>query len=462
MQTHKSYQGLGPKLFAFLALLLASSVAADAVPEHSRLWELARAHNVDLKLAALNRRAIQARQQRSDILLPSNPGIQIERKQGSVRTGPVFDPQLSGPLLSEKRSVRGLEFGLSQEFEVAGQRALRKQEVDLELAEQAASYEARAREVFFGIPRALAGSAIAERLTRIIQSQIVAIQQVSAAYRSRGLRDTKLGNYTVDAMGSDVAMLTIERNAAESRKKEFFSEIDLLVGTRVNLGATPSEPGSSVSLPEPPSIESLERNIGPENPFVRENLIRAKRGVVAKDLATRSIFPNITVFTAIGQEKRGTGTGPGFALSPFTSGPQGEQDRYFRAGVRIPIPVWDRGQGLVEEAEAKSLSSSVSAEAIQSRIAARVRVLLARYANLRSSLQSLELQSRSVKGIYYRLDTAFLSGRLSYSEYWSERSRWMNIERSVWTTLQEAIETRTALEILTGFDFASGRAFVVE
>ncbi|HMY44591.1 MAG TPA: hypothetical protein PKX74_03900, partial [Leptospiraceae bacterium] len=92
----------------------------------------------------------------------------------------------------------------------------------------------------------------------------------------------------------------------------------------------------------------------------------------------------------------------------------------------------------------------------------RGRSLLSRYAQARANLKGISLQVAKRTAIYLRLDQAFLTGRMNYSEYWSERSKWMTMERELNHALLDAIEARSGIEILSGIDFATGKPVELE
>jgi outer membrane protein TolC len=437
-------------LIVFLSFVSVLHARPDA--EQERLWQIARLNNPTLRALDADILAARARLKRSQILLPANPELELSKRNGRLRTSPVLDPAIEGPLQSENQKTEGYALELSQEFEIAGQRGLRIDASSQELSALVASREARLREIFFGIQKELLTLSIRTRLLQVLDDQIASISRIETQYRLRGVRDARLGAYALDIIQSDLAILGIEKSSVFEDRQTSLRTIAILLGdAKANPAPAPDRVDLFVPLPDE---NLIFQGLSTDNPFVKETLARLKSGEAKLELARRSIYPNITAFLGMGTDRRGKGTS--IAFPPLTSGPQAERERFVTFGVRIPIPVVDRGQGLEEEARADLNKMAITSESTRLQMEMRVAAWISRYAQLRESVMTLSAQVAKRNLIYARLDNAFLNGRMGYSEYWTERAKWMSMEREVNHAMLEAAEARAGIQILSGIDFNTG------
>jgi len=438
-------------LGASLPMYAGPSVESDA----AALWEIARVHSPEIRIAQSQRRAAEARLSQNRILLRSNPELEVGILRGRSETGAVLDHELSGPLTRERQNVNGYELAISQEIETGGQSGLRRQIADADVLLFTAREHARTREVRFGLRFALLRVAALGRMRATLDGQFASLRQVSAAYRAGGLRDSRFGTYSLQAIESDIALLDVARNGVANDRVAAEAELFQMCGQKMPLNVSSYDRRLESILPPPPSLEALLVSARTDSPYLLEAKSLVSRSRDESTLAGRSIFPAVTVFGGFGVERKGT-TDPVFAVPPITSGPQGESEKRIRFGVRFPIPIFDRGQGRAEESKEGETQAQINHDLLESQLLSRVETHVSRYSAGRQNLERLKGQILQAPGVYVRLDTAFLGGRLSYSEYWAERSRWMEMERAYYDILEHTMESRMTVEILTGVDFTSG------
>lgn len=442
------------------AIVFACVLNAEPQADHLRLWEIARLKNPILRVMDADILAARARMNRSQVLFQSNPELELSTQRGTLRTGVVIDPGLEGPLQKEKQRTTGYEVGISQEFEVAGQRGLRIESTSAELESLVWRRQAHLRELYFGIRKELLTLSVQSRLIKVLDDQITSVSRVEQQFRNNGVRDTRLGLYALDAIQADLALLRLERTAVEQDAQVSIGNLRGLVGNSEIVRPNGNFTDADLFPHSPDEALILQKTLSTENPILKENLALATKAKVDVELARRSIYPNVTAFLSAGQERRGNGLA--IALPPISSGPQSESERFVRAGIRIPIPVFNRGQGLEAGARAELTRITSTADAARLQMEIRGRSLLSRYAQARANLKGISLQVAKRTAIYLRLDQAFLTGRMNYSEYWSERSKWMTMERELNHALLDAIEARSGIEILSGIDFATGKPVELE
>lgn len=441
-----------------LALVLFASAAASLQSQTfesdaAQLWEAARIHSPEIRMAQSERRAAEARAVQNQLLLRANPELEMALLRGSSETGAVLDPELSGPLTRERQGVSGYELGFSQEIETGGQRAIRLQTAEAEMRLFRAREEARMREVRSGLRSSLLRVAALDRLRAGLDRQAISLRQIASAYRAAGMRDSRFGTYTLQAIESDLALLDVERNGVLNDFSSAQTHLFQLCGKKIALNAGSYGEEIDSMLPPAPALEVLLEAARTDSP----HLLEARQMIVLSrdetELAGRSIYPSVTLFAGIGVERKGRDSVA--ALPPITSGPQGEFERRVRFGIRLPVPLFDRGQGRSRESREGEVQAQIRGDRLEAELLSSIESHVSRYQTGRQSLARLKVQIAQAPFVTARLDAAFLGGRLSYAEFWSERSRWMEMERSYYDILQHTMESRMSIEILTGVDFQS-------
>lgn len=443
-------------LFLFLTTAVSLAAQPSVESDAAELWEIARIHSPEIRLAQSERRAAEARLTQNSILLRANPEVEIGILRGRSETGAVLDHELSGPLMRERSPVTGYELALSQEIETGGQNGLRKQIADADMLLYAAREKARMREVRFGLKFSLLRVAALEKTRVTLDQQFASLRQISGAYRAGGMRDSRFGAYTLQAIESDLALLDVARNGVVSDRVSAEAELFRMCGQRKPLNVSSYSANLESILPPAPTLEMVLSAALNDSPYLLESRQLLNRSRDETTLAGRSIYPAVTIFGGVGVERKGS-TDPVLAVPPLTSGPQGEYEQRVRFGVRFPIPLFDRGQGRTEESKEGETQAQIRHDVLESQLLSRIETHLSRYETGRQNLARLKGQIAQAPGVYARLDGAFLGGRLSYAEYWSERSRWMEMERTYYEMLEHTMESRMTVEILSGVDFSSGK-----
>ena len=131
-------------------------------------------------------------------------------------------------------------------------------------------------------------------------------------------------------------------------------------------------------------------------------------------------------------------------------GPEQERERSLRFGIRIPLPVFNRGQGSDRIAMAHEERASANYDQIEPRLESTVRQAHARYINLRSLANQLAVNSATVSRSIGQIEEAFIAGRISYLDFWGEYDRTLRMVQRYADTLVEAAAACGELELVTG------------
>jgi len=355
-------------------------------------------------------------QKRAALLLPANPEIEASSVQGN--------------------QSRSFEAGLSQRLETGGQRSIRVEGARLEhdlalLRLKVARLELRGHlrrvyGLFASYKRNVEDLELHEQTLRRLRGGLPA-----------GFRDPRLGIYALRAFDSDLILVSGKIRERKAKYIAVENELRLLVG----LGSDERPRIDTLQLPKPPDPESVAKKAEESAPPVQIARLRVELEEQGLEFAKSLIYPDITLFASGGSEVSREGIE---RLLP------GNRNDFMRIGLRVPIPIVDRNQGRSEIARAALIRSQ--GEFSAARRSARSETLTAvnRYALLHDQLQRLNESMRRADETSSVLTMAFVSRKISYLEFWSEQSRWLETHFQYLETLESCLSSIEDIETATG------------
>lgn len=337
-------------LLAFAAAATARAAEPGVVVSLANVGDRVRAQNPDLAAARLRIREALGRMKQSG--RPANPEIQA---------GFAHDSRVR---------ERSLEIGFNQRFPVTARLRLEKA---VTRGDYLAS-EAEVREV----ERQLVGAALAE---------VVKILSLRAR-RELLVEQTKLATGLAELLAGLADQGEVSRLAAGQAELESASlalelhqldaaEAALVGGVKPLLGMRPDQPLIvSGGLPRPRLPEA-----GPEpsaRPDFQSAVLRAENAGRRVDLERARKFEDLEAGLFAASER-------------IEDVPEGyDQDFFVGLRLRIPLPLWNRNEGAVEEAEARQRREQLEAVALGRSIrleAATARAEMERWAALLDELE---------------------------------------------------------------------------
>ena len=329
--------------------------------------------------------------------LAQNKGLQAAReqlrqaegrlKQAALRPNPSLDVSSATDVLFANEGENGFGVTLSQPFELGGKRAKR-----IQVAEAAVE---------------LAKAEIADSERQLIgQLRAAYLRAAETAARlnffesNRGLNQQMAQVMTVRLSSGDASrleshLLQAENNRLEAQRLSAESQLmQEMFELRKLAGISPADEFSLEALPttvsrsretESDLIEAAFRN----RPDLRAARVRealANAGVI---LARAQVAPTIVGSVRYGRDPN---------ISRFATATQPrafEKDSVLEFGVSIPLPLWNREQGSIQEAASKVSQATAEREALENTIRMEVTVASRRY---ESAVRSLELIRGGVVG----------------------------------------------------------------
>lgn len=352
-------QRAGPTLIAVLAWSVsgvAATTAKDPVALDLRaLIEIAARDNKDLQAARYAVEVGRARLVQAGLL--PNPRLDL-----SGRSDFAFK--------NEGEYTQSV--GLSQQFPIAG-RILRQKDVarvDVALA-QAEIEEAK---------RKLAGDVAADVyrllvLDRQIQSrdELMGIDEALAKTTRDRMKAAEVSELDVNTVQLDIQRLSQERALLQSQRLSLLIALNTLLGRSASAGLLVNEPVRETDTL--PSQEQLLAKALQARPDFRSALLSADRAQAEKSLAQAQRWEDWTVGVGMERDKLA-----------IEGAPAQGSDRALMLSLSIPLPLFNKNQGLIAEAAANSNQANARIEALRLGVASEITRAYAEAINLQQLL----------------------------------------------------------------------------
>lgn len=342
--------GLVALLVAYAGLDTVEAQVASPPLGHETALERARANNHLLRSAELRIDEASGELSQAAVFLMNNPEIAVTSGRRSSLTGPSsFDPEF--------------EVGIEQRLEIGGQRGGR-------------TGFARA-----GLEASRAEASDAHRVVALATSLaffegIAARERVVLAERNEGLADdlNDLAQRRLDVgVGTPLELNAAVVRLAEARRSSLEArgnEEAVLLRLRRLIGADPDEPITlSGALPEAAPQVPVD-DVVAQALTARPDLLAAAHRVDAAEAAARlagaQAWPDVTIGASLAQE---------------------EGDELLRAGVRLPLTLFNRNQGTRAATQIARERRAVEREGLALAVVSDVRTTALLYEQARTALQ---------------------------------------------------------------------------
>lgn len=410
---------------AVLGLLLGASSVQAAGAQDPASPHRATQDTVALTLAEAQRRA-----------LAQNPAFLAERQEFDIARGQLtqarvynFNPELEfeAPGAGSSGALGEYEATLSQEVEWAGQRGL------------------RIRAARIGLDRAEAGVRDAARQTlaevsTAFYDALAADQRLAVARDVLGLNERLLTATRIQAREGEIS--TMDANLAEievgrARARVLTAEREA-VGARLELqrlaGILPDRPiRLQDEVPIAPAPAVLDQDTLVALALARRPDLAARVRTVDQyealtRLARREAIPNVKVGVfAEREEAVGAGARGGAAEDPGLRSPR------VGLGVSLPIPIFDRNQGIVAERAAQAEQARLARQATELAVRTQVTDALRSY---RAASEEARVFERDVlepaRANQRLLETAFRAGKVGLPTLLLLRNQLLDAELGYW------------------------------
>lgn len=287
-------------------------------------------------------------------LLAARYAIEIGRArlvQAGALPNPRLDLAVRSDFLFKNEGEYGRSIGISQQFPIAG-RLLRQKDVarvDIALA-QAEVAEAERR---------LAGEVAADayRLLMVdrqiqVRDELIAAEQKLAKSTRERFKAAEVSELDVNAVQLDLQRLAQERALLQSQRWSLQAALNTRLGRPATTSLMINEP-----LPEVdtlPVLEQLQARALSTRPDLHSALLSGDRARAEMALARAQRWEDWSVGVALSEDKLVINGAP----------PQGT-GRAIGLSLSIPLPLFNKNQGLIAEAEASSNQAVARSEALR-------------------------------------------------------------------------------------------------
>ena len=407
-----------------VCLVLAGAILAPATA--ARGQELAR-DTLRLSLAEAQRIATE----RNATFLALSERVNVER--GALRQARLlFNPEAEAeaPAVLSGDGIDRYEARVSQEIEWAGQRGLRVDAAELGIRTARLDVDRARLELTAEVGRAYY-AALATRRRLEHAAELLALNERLAA--AVGIQEAE-GEISV--MDANIARIEVGRARARllSAQREARSADATLV---LLLGLEPTaELELDTEVPPAPQPTALDPNALVQSAVDSRADLAALRVLVEQAevrarLATREAIPNVRL-GAIAEREEDTGT-------------------RFGVAVGLPIPIWNRNQGLVQQREAEARQAALLVEAAELRIRSEVLDAWRRYVS--ASEEAAVLEEQVLEPAHENqemLATAYEAGRIDLNALVLLRNQLLEAELDYWTAWLTQRDALVDLELATG------------
>lgn len=392
-------------------------------------------HNPSLAAASHGIHASEARQMQAG--LRPNPVLSFEvedvrvgggSNERSVSRAWSVGPNSAGAILSRESSsssgglLDGSEWTLSvaQVAELGGKRAKRLELAARERDTEAWNYEVVRADVLRDTARTFAEVLAAQERVALQQEFEALAAQVSEAV-SQAVEAGRVSPLEAKKAGSEMASAQLAREQGESE----------LASARVGLAALWGEPaaqfgkalGDFREVREPPAFGSLSTRLE-ENPDVARWASELARHDAAIALERAKAAPDITLSAGIRARasERSSSSGwsfgtDGIERSSTRTRPAGGVDTLVLFGASIPLPLFDRNQGAIREAEHLALRAAQERRSARVRAEAELSQIQQKLGSSYASIQTLRTKIvPEAEGIFRSVKEAYEQGRFGLLE----------------------------------------------
>jgi hypothetical protein len=392
----------------------------------------------DVQIHALRLQREKKRQEQTSTFLPAAPELDLsfERSQKQYPAG-YFDTVPT----DERMKGRSYEVGVRQQIDVSGSRSSLRKEAEhrTSLAGHMLRLEklqarSRLREAYLGI-------SIHGRMSEHLDEHTKRFTRLKAAF-GEGYFDRRLGAYTSSALDMGIASLQADYHASQT------SYMQSILSLRRELALKQDQPikvedYTEIPLPELPDEAHLIEKARMGLPVLlgRDRIAMAQ---AAEEMASRKVFPFMELFAATGRRELGNYSSPSFQNNVP------ERENFWRFGIRVPLGIFgpERMESAVAAADRQIAEEEL--KQLEQRLDQLVKQELAVYLGEKANYERLHRTFVKSEPLTQALESALISRRITYFEFWGEHERLHDILIRMGEARLKAAAALGRLEILTG------------
>ena len=387
--------------------------------------------------------------------LAQNPKFLAERQEFDIARGQLtqarvyaFNPELElqAPGVGERGAIGEYEASLTQEIEWAGQRGLRIRGARLGLGRAEAGVQDAARRTLAEVSNAYYAVLASE------QRLAVARELVELGEQLVGVTRIQVREGEISVMEGNLAEIEAGRAraavlAAERERTTALFELRRLLGVAPEQAIQLQEAASDMPPPVTLDADSLVALALARRPDLTAWSRVVEQGEALAQLARREAIPNVRVGVFVEREE-----------SDFlASGGPGDPSVQARlesprvgVGVSVPLPLFQRNQGVIEEQTAQTEQARLARQAAELAIRTEVRDAYQAYLAASEEHRVFEQDVLQPARVNQRLlETALRAGKVGLPTLLLLRNQLLDAELSHWDSWLEERRTLVALAAAT-------------
>lgn len=271
--------------------------------------------------------------------------------QAGLRPNPRLDVSVRSDFLFNNEGEYGSALAVSQEFPIAGRIARQKDvaRVDIALAEaEVAEAQRRLADQVAGKTYRLL---VSQRQASAVDSLIGVEEKLAKTARAR-FRAAEVSELDVNTVQLEIKRLGLERSLLQSEQQALTTALNTLLGRSATAPLTVIEPLPDLGLL--PSLPHLQDRALQQRADLKAALLGVDRAAAEKALARSLRWQDWSVGLELSQDKQAVLGAP----------PQGN-DRAIGVSVSIPLPLFNKSQGLIAEADANRGQATARVDALR-------------------------------------------------------------------------------------------------
>jgi cobalt-zinc-cadmium efflux system outer membrane protein len=357
--------------------------------------------------------------------------------QAGLRQNPRLDVSLRSDFLFSNDGEHGSSLAISQEFPIAGRISRQKDvaRVDIALAEAEVAEAERqlADEVAGKTYRLLVSQRQASALDDLIRVEDALAKTTRARFRA-----AEVSELDVNTVQLDIQRLGLERSLLQSEQQALVVALNTLLGRPATTALTVVEP-----LPDAdavPALSQLQDRALRQRPDLRAALLSVDRAAAEKSLAHAMRWQDWSVGLELSQDKQVILGTP----------PQGT-DRAIGVSVSVPLPLFNKSQGLVAEADANGAQASARVDAARLTILSEVAGAHAEAARLQALLAQFGESTRPVSERSVRLARqGYQQGLIPIFDVVQAQRQQAELNKAYLSTFDQFLQALVRLHTATG------------
>jgi cobalt-zinc-cadmium efflux system outer membrane protein len=357
--------------------------------------------------------------------------------QAGLRSNPRLDLSARSDFLFRNEGEYATTAAISQQFPIAG-RLLRQKDVarvDIALAE--AEVQEAERRLANDIAGAVGRLVV---INRQIQSRdaLIAVEEKLAKTTRNRFKAAEVSELDVNTVQLDLQRFVQERDLLQTQRQALLVTLNTLLGRPASSALNIDD-----SIPETGGLSSLEQlqlKAIQSRPDLRSALLASNRAEAEMALAKASRWEDWTVGLELSQDRQS-----------ITGAPTQGADRAIGVLVSIPLPLFNKGQGLIAQAQASREQAEAKIAAQRLSIAGEVAGAYGEATRLQASLSQygqrlLPISRRSVR----LAQEGYNQGLIPVFDVVQAQRQQAELNATYLTTLDQYLQTLARLHTAVG------------